>query len=160
MGFVAPTVTPMTRPVLAEPFHKQPDDQPGNARFWAARISWRLASARRWLTLCTRVVWFEACSAVPRIKISLGAIAELPEGIHDLRDLGPWFEESTEHGGLVLHSGIQRRIQDEDKFLSMFPWATDADVHLFLLGREMGRSCACDSSRRIEKAAATTVAVL
>ena len=43
MGFVAPTITPMTRPALAEPFHKQPDGLRDIARLWAARISWRLS---------------------------------------------------------------------------------------------------------------------
>ena len=89
-------------------------------------------------------MWFEACSAVPRIKISLDAIAELPDSVfHYLRDLGSLFEEF--HGALRFAShtadDISYTLKMKSKFLSMFPWATDVDVHFFLLGREMGIVC-------------------
>jgi hypothetical protein len=72
-------------------------------------------------------------------------------------DLGPLFEESTAHAGLVLNRQTQHHIQDEDKFLSKYPWATDTDLQFFALGWGMGSACARGSRDRTETATVYSV---
>ena len=132
----------------SEPFHKSPDALKDSARFEVARrISWQLACLWRWVTLSKRICWLELRSVVPHMRIARAAIAE--GGV----DLGQLFEQSTEHAGLTLNIQTQRCIQDAEWFSTNFPFCTAADLHFFLLGREMrGTAFSCDSPHKIEKA--------
>lgn len=138
-----------TQPLLAEAFRRPQDDQPSNARLWADRKLARLASARQWVRIGTRILWFELRSFVPRIKIGFAAIAGLPEGAHDL---GPLYEESTDREAMRPCIRTDARTLDVERLQTIAPWATSADEWIFLLGWEMGESFACGSPYKIEKA--------
>jgi hypothetical protein len=83
------------------------------------------------------------------MTIARDAIAGLPEGVHDL---GPLFEESTEHAGLVPCWRTDARTRDVERLQSIAPWATEADEWIFLLGWEMGEASACGSPGKTKKA--------
>jgi len=137
-------VTPIGTLPLAESFRTAQNGRPSSVSLWAARRFWRLASLLRWLKLGTKILCFELRSSVPRMKIACDAI---DAGA----DLGPLFEESTAHAGLVHCSRTETRSRDaEFLLLTKFPWATDADLAIFFLGWERGEafaSCSCDKTK-------------
>lgn len=142
----------MTTLPLAEPSRRSQDALLGSAKLWGLRrISWRLAWLWKWLTLGRRIFWLELCSVVPRMRISRTATLE---GGYDF---GPLFEQSTERAGLVLNNKTQLHILGEERFLTKYPWATEADLQLFFEGLDMGEAFYCGSPRKTETAAAHSV---
>jgi hypothetical protein len=137
----------------AESCHRRLDALLDSAKLWAARISWSLAAAMCWLRLGRRILWFELCTAVPRMTIARDAIRGLPQGVYDPRDLGPLFESGPGPGGLVPCSRTDARSQDVEQLQTKYPWATEADQWMFLLGWESGEAYAYDNPRKREKAA-------
>ena len=140
-------ITPMTTLPIPQSFHRPHGVQPHSAKLWAGRILWKLASARRWLRLSTRILWLEGLSIVPRIRVGLDAIDESSEE----GDLGPLFEESTTHGDLVPCKRTDARTRDVERFLTTHEWANSADLHCFLLGWTMGETFSCGSPHKTKK---------
>src|ERR1035441_156909 len=99
----------------AESSHKLLDVLGDSAKLWAARISWSLTAAMCWLRSRRRILWFELCTAVPRITIARDAIHGLPQGVYDPRDLGSIFESGLGPGGLVLCIRTETRSQDVEQ---------------------------------------------
>ena len=141
---------------LAQPSRRSPDALLDSATLWAARISWTLASVLRWMRIGMRILWFELCSAAPRIAIALDTIRGLPQEIHDPGDLGPLFEPDSAPGGLVPCRRTDVRTQDVARLQTTYPWATEADQWMFLLGWERGEAFACRNQRKKETPSATS----
>lgn len=127
-------MTTLSQP-LAQSFRRRPGGRLDIAKLWAARISQALRSTLDWLRLSRRILWFEVRCIPRRMSIAREAIAGLEEGTYDL---GPMFEESTAHGGLVRCIRTEQRILDEQLWQQSFPWATDSDHRMFVLGWESG----------------------
>lgn len=140
----------------AESSRRPQDALVDSAKLWAKRISWRLASLRFWLVTRRRILWFELCTAAPRMTIARNAIHGLPKDVHDPRDLGPLFESGSGPGGFVPCSRTDARSQDVEQLQTTYPWATEADQWMFLLGWERGEAYAYDNPRKREKAALTS----
>lgn len=143
-----------------------PPDQPSrrvwdalldSATLWAAQISWSLRSALWWVITRRRILWFELCTAVPRMTIARDAIHGLPQDVYDPRDLGPLFEPGSLHGDFVPCRRTDARTQDVEQLQTTYPWATEADQWMFFLGWERGEAYAYNNPRKREKAAATAV---
>lgn len=141
----------------AESSYRPLDALVDSAKLWVARISWTLASLRFWLVTRRRILWFELCTAAPRMTIARDAIHGLPQGVHDPIDLGPLFESGPGPGGLVPCSRTDARTRDVEQLQTKYPWATEADQWMSLLGWERGEAYAYDNPRKREKAAVTSV---
>ena len=86
------------------------------------------------------------------MTIARDAILGLPQGVYDPRDLGPLFESGLGPGGLVPYSRTDARSRDVEQLQTKYPWATQADQWMFLLGWERGEAYAYDNPRKREKA--------
>jgi hypothetical protein len=108
------------------------------------------------VTTGIRILWFELCSAAPRMTIARAAIRGLPQGVHDPRELGPLYEPNSVPGYPVPCSRTDARTQDVEQLQTAYPWATEADQWMFFLGWERGEAYALDNPRNREKTAVTS----
>jgi hypothetical protein len=142
----------------AQPSRRLRDALLDTAKLWAARISWTLLSALYWVRTSTRILWFELCSAAPRMTIARAAIRGLPQDVHDPRELGPLFDSNSVPGYPVPCRRTDARTQDVEHLQTMHPWATEADQWMFFLGWERGEAYALnDNPCKKEKAAVTSM---
>jgi len=131
-------------PVETQSSFRQQHAHPGNAQSKNSLSSISsLLRRRMWsLSLYTSALVSEVRSLVPRIRYRLNR--NLDAGGVDLGTV--W--KTQPHGPLLRNTRTQSRIRDTQCMLATLPWATAADLAIFLEGWDRGAEWQWEESRK------------